>query len=90
MLTKSGLMVGLGETQEQVVVTLQDLAASQCDLVTIGQYLQPSPAHAKIAKFYSEVEFLELKSIALQMGFKGVVSGTLVRSSYHAKDLVAP
>ena len=88
MLTKSGLMVGLGETQEQVVVTLQDLAASRCDLVTIGQYLQPSPAHAEIARFYSEVEFLELKAIALQMGFKGVVSGTLVRSSYHAKDLV--
>jgi lipoic acid synthetase len=88
MLTKSGLMVGLGETPEQIVATLKDLSVSQCDLVTIGQYLQPSPAHAKIAKFYSDEEFLELKAIALQMGFAGVESGTLVRSSYHAKDIL--
>jgi lipoic acid synthetase len=89
MLTKSGLMVGLGETQEQIIATLKDLSASQCNIVTIGQYLQPSPAHAKIAKFYSDEEFLELKTIALQMGFAGVESGTLVRSSYHAKDTFA-
>ena len=88
MRTKSGLMVGLGETREQILATLQDLAASKCDLLTIGQYLQPSPAHAKIARFYSDEEFLELKAMALQMGFAGVESGTLVRSSYHAKDIL--
>jgi lipoic acid synthetase len=88
LFTKSGFMVGLGETRKQIFATLRELLENQCNMVTIGQYLQPSSAHAKIEKFYTDQEFLELKTIALRMGFDGVESGVLVRSSYHAKDMV--
>ena len=82
--TKSGFMIGLGEKKEQILDTLKDLRDSDVDFLTIGQYLQPTTNHADIKKYYTPEEFNELKSIALNMGFKHVESGPLVRSSYHA------
>ncbi|MCF7794972.1 lipoyl synthase [Patescibacteria group bacterium] len=86
IITKSGLMVGLGETKNQLLNTLKDLKRAKVDIITIGQYLAPSNKHAKIEKYYSEEEFLELKNIAKELGFKKVISGPLVRSSYKAKE----
>ena len=86
--TKSGLMVGLGETWEQIITTFEDLLGAECEMLTVGQYLQPSSDHAPIAKFYSQEEFDQLKNIALDMGFQKVESGTLIRSSYHAQEMV--
>ena len=82
--TKSGLMVGLGETKDEIIRTFSELRNSSCDLLTIGQYLQPSKIHASVKKFYSPKEFLQLKNIALDFGFRDVESGPLVRSSYGA------
>ena len=84
--TKSGLMVGLGETWDEIINTLKDLRTSDCDLLTIGQYIKPTPKHADVIKWYTPEEFIELRSIAMDLGFKGAVSGPLVRSSYKADE----
>jgi lipoic acid synthetase len=84
--TKSGLMVGLGEYWNEVITTLQDLYATGCKRLTIGQYLRPSPAHLPVARYYHPDEFNELACIAKDLGFKHVESGPLVRSSYHAHE----
>ncbi len=86
--TKSGLMVGLGETEEEVLETINDLAAVNCDVMTIGQYLQPTPKHLPVARFVHPDEFNKWKEIALSKGFRYVESGALVRSSYHAEKHV--
>jgi len=82
--TKSGLMLGLGETLEEVVETLRDLRAVDCQRLTLGQYLRPSLAHIPVARYWRPEEFDELGAIARQLGFRDVRSGPLVRSSYHA------
>jgi len=82
--TKSGIMLGLGEEMDEVVGVLNDLKEHDCDLVTIGQYLQPSKHHHPVMRYVSPVEFDELANIAKQIGFKDVAAGPLVRSSYHA------
>lgn len=84
--TKTSLMVGLGETLDEILETLRDLRAVNCDIVTFGQYLQPTLRHLKIERYYRPEEFIELKKIAYEMGFKFVASGPLVRSSYKAYD----
>lgn len=84
--TKSGLMVGLGETWEEVIETMRDLRAAGCDILTIGQYLAPSIDHAPIARYYTPDEFQRLRTIGLDLGFGYVESGPLVRSSYHAAE----
>jgi len=84
ILTKSGLMVGLGETDAEVTQTLTDLRNEGCDLVTIGQYLQPSRRHLPVARYYTPEEFARLRALAEGLGFTHVESGPLVRSSYHA------
>jgi lipoic acid synthetase len=84
--TKTGLMVGLGENRDEVLATLHDLRRVGCQILTIGQYLQPTIAHAPVARYYHPDEFVELKTAALQLGFVRVESGPLVRSSYHAHE----
>ncbi len=84
--TKSGMMVGLGETKTEIIATMEDLLQNRCDLLTIGQYLRPSQKHAPISKWYTPEEFTELGKIGMEMGFKHVASGPLVRSSYHADE----
>jgi lipoic acid synthetase len=84
--TKSGIMVGLGEEWDEVVSTLRDLGEAGCQIVTIGQYLRPSPANLPMARYYTPSEFAELKRIGLELGFGHVESGPLVRSSYHAHE----
>lgn len=86
MLTKSGVMVGLGETTEEIIETMRDLRAADCDILTIGQYLQPAERRLPVEKFYTPAEFAEFKRLGLEMGFKYVESGPLVRSSYHAHE----
>ena len=86
MTTKSGLMVGLGETHKELVSTLKDLRTHECDLLTIGQYLRPSRKHLAIERYYEPHEFEKLGDIARQLGFVHVESGPLVRSSYHAGE----
>ena len=83
--TKSGIMLGLGETKEEVIEALDDLRKSDVDILTLGQYLQPTPKHLPVARFVKPAEFDEFKEIALAKGFKYVESGPLVRSSYHAE-----
>ncbi|GIX35853.1 MAG: lipoyl synthase [Lysobacteraceae bacterium] len=87
--TKSGIMLGLGETFEQVVRTLQDLRAHAVSMVTIGQYLQPSPAHHPVLRYWTPEEFEGLGRIGRELGFTHVASGPLVRSSYHADRMAA-
>lgn len=87
--TKSGIMVGLGETHDEIVDTLRDLQGVGCDILTIGQYLRPSTAHLPMVRYYHPDEFAELKAIALALGFGHVESGPLVRSSYHAHEQTA-
>jgi len=82
--TKSGIMLGLGETMEQVQGTLRDLRAHDVDMVTIGQYLQPSPAHHPLMRYWTPEEFKELEAFGYALGFSHVASGPMVRSSYHA------
>jgi lipoic acid synthetase len=82
--TKSGLMLGLGESREEVVATLRDLRGVGCQRLTLGQYLRPSLAHLPVARYWSPEEFAELGAVAREMGFAQVRSGPLVRSSYHA------
>jgi lipoic acid synthetase len=84
--TKSGLMVGLGETTEEIVEVLRDLKAHRVDFVTIGQYLRPSPRHLAVQKYYHPTEFDELRRIGEELGFAMVASGPFVRSSYHAGE----
>ncbi len=84
--TKSGLMVGLGETFDEVVSTIHDLRATGCAILTIGQYLRPTPANLPVTRYYHPDEFAQLKEIALRLGFGHVESGPLVRSSYHAHE----
>jgi lipoic acid synthetase len=84
--TKTGLMVGLGEEWDELVDTFRDLRAVGCGVLTIGQYLRPSAAHAPMVRYYTPAEFAELKAIALGLGFVHVESGPLVRSSYHAHE----
>ena len=86
IVTKSGLMVGLGETLAQIEETLCDLKNVGVDIITIGQYIQPSKAHLDVAKFYTLEEFEELKTLARKVGFKNYQIGPLVRSSYHAMN----
>lgn len=88
VLTKSGIMVGLGETLDEVKATLSDLREWGVDILTIGQYLQPSRQHLPIARYYTPEEFAELKAYGLEIGFKWVESAPLVRSSYHAAEQV--
>jgi lipoic acid synthetase len=83
--TKSGFMVGIGETKDQIIKTMEDLRYANVDFLTIGQYLQPTKEHAEIKKYYSPEEFDDLRKIALDIGFEHVESGPLVRSSYHAE-----
>lgn len=86
--TKSSLMVGLGETWEEIIETMDDLRAHDVDIMTIGQYLQPTRKHLKVEKYYRPEEFDELRDIALQKGFRHCESGPLVRSSYHADEQI--
>ncbi|MFM6947198.1 MAG: lipoyl synthase [Flavobacteriales bacterium] len=85
MRTKSGVMLGLGETPEEVIETMQDLRAVQVDILTLGQYLQPTPKHLPVAEFIEPEQFEHYKKLGLDMGFRYVESGPLVRSSYHAE-----
>ena len=89
MKTKSGFMVGIGETKKQIIKTIRDLKNADVDFLTIGQYLQPTRNHAEIKMYYTPEEFEEFKEIAIEMGFKHVESGPLVRSSYHAEKAVS-
>ncbi len=86
MVSKSGVMVGLGETMDELLEVFRDLAARQVDILTVGQYLRPSRDHLPIARYYTPEEFAFMKREALQMGFRHVESGPLVRSSYHAHE----
>jgi lipoyl synthase len=85
-LTKSGLMVGLGETREEIVATMRDLRGAQVDILTIGQYLRPTPKHVSIDRYYHPDEFADLREEGFSLGFSHVESGPLVRSSYHAHE----
>ena len=84
--TKSGIIVGLGETTDEVLETMRDLRSVDCDLLTIGQYLRPSQKHVVLSRWYTPGEFDDLKSAGEAMGFKHVAAGPLVRSSYHADE----
>jgi lipoyl synthase len=86
--TKSGLMLGLGETIEEVVSVMRDLRSANVDILTLGQYMRPSPKHLPIVRYVTPEEFAELKTQGYAMGFKHVESGPLVRSSYHASDAI--
>ncbi|HYM68360.1 MAG TPA: lipoyl synthase [bacterium] len=88
-LTKSGMMVGLGEAWEEILGTMRDLRGVSCDILTIGQYLSPGKDYAPIARYYHPAEFAALKAEGLAMGFRHVESGPLVRSSYHADEQAA-
>lgn len=85
MRTKSGIMLGLGETKEEVIQTMRDLKESEVDVITIGQYMQPSPKHLPVKRFVHPDEFKELREIGYQLGLDYVESGPLVRSSYHSE-----
>jgi lipoic acid synthetase len=88
VLTKSGIMLGLGETLDEVKAVLDDLRACGVDIITIGQYLQPSKRHLPIERYYTPDEFEDLKRYGMEIGFRWVESGPLVRSSYHAEQQV--
>jgi lipoic acid synthetase len=79
-------MVGLGETGEEIVETMRDLRAASCDILTVGQYLQPAERRLPVERYYTPEEFAEFKRAGLEMGFRYVESGPLVRSSYHAHE----
>jgi lipoic acid synthetase len=84
LLTKSGLMLGLGETRGEILTTLEDLREAGCDILTLGQYLQPTPDQLPVERYLEPAEFESLKRDAVELGFRHVESGPLVRSSYHA------
>ena len=83
-IVKSGIMLGVGEEWDEIVATMRDLRGVGCDVMTIGQYMRPSPSHLPIARYYQPAEFDQLRDIGMSMGFRHVESGPLVRSSYHA------
>jgi lipoic acid synthetase len=85
MRTKSGVMLGLGESEQEVLETMEDLRSVNVDILTLGQYLQPTPKHLAVVEFITPDKFYEYKEIGLKMGFRYVESGPLVRSSYHAE-----
>jgi lipoic acid synthetase len=85
MRTKSGIMLGLGETKEEVIQTMTDLHNSGCDVITIGQYLQPTKKHLAVHRFVHPDEFAEYREIGYNLGLDYVESGPLVRSSYHSE-----
>ncbi|MDD5431871.1 MAG: lipoyl synthase [Candidatus Omnitrophica bacterium] len=87
ILTKSSIMLGLGETEEEVVNVMEDLRANSCDILTLGQYLSPSPSHYQVVDFINIEQFEKYRVIGAAMGFKSVLSGPLVRSSYQAEDV---
>jgi lipoyl synthase len=87
MITKSGIMLGLGETETEVIETFRDLLSAGCNMLTIGQYLQPTKQHLPVKRFVPPEQFQQLRDNAMEMGFDEVASGPFVRSSYHAKDL---
>jgi lipoic acid synthetase len=89
LLTKTGLMLGLGEARAELVAVFGDLATIGCDILTLGQYLQPSRRHLPVERYVPPAEFTELRAVALGFGFRHVESGPLVRSSYHAWEHVA-
>jgi len=82
--TKSGIMLGLGETNEEIIDTLKDLRAHDVDMITLGQYLQPSKFHMPVSRYVTPAEFKNFADVAKELGFKNIASGPLVRSSYHA------
>ena len=84
--TKSGIIVGMGETRDELLQTMRDLRAVDCDLLTVGQYLRPSIKHIAIDRFYTPAEFDEIRQAGAAMGFKHIAAGPLVRSSYHADE----
>lgn len=86
--TKSGLMIGLGETEEQIAQTIKDLYNVNCDILTIGQYIQPSKEHLPVSKYYKPEEYEKLKTLASSIGIKHAQIGPLVRSSYNAANLI--
>lgn len=86
ILTKSGIMVGLGETEEEVIQVMKDLRSVDCDMMTIGQYLRPSVKHIEVAEYVTPQQFERYEEIGYELGFKYVASGPLVRSSYHADE----
>jgi len=86
MVTKSGVMVGLGEAMDELIEVFRDLGDRGVDILTVGQYLRPSKDHLPIARFYTPAEFQFMKDEALRFGFRHVESGPLVRSSYHAHE----
>ncbi|HZL13810.1 MAG TPA: lipoyl synthase, partial [Verrucomicrobiae bacterium] len=88
--TKSGIMLGLGETEEELFQALRDLRNSNCDLLTLGQYLQPTLRHLPVVEFVTPEKFAEYKIVAEEMGFVHVASGPMVRSSYHADEFSLP
>ena len=88
LLTKAGIMLGLGEEQSEVESVLGDLRAVECDILTLGQYLRPSRDHLPVERYVPPAEFAELKAAAMALGFRHVESGPLVRSSYHAWEHV--
>jgi lipoic acid synthetase len=88
LLTKSGIMLGLGEEAREVRACLREIRGAGTDILTVGQYLRPSPAHLPIVRYVPPAEFDELKAFALGLGFSHVESGPLVRSSYHAEEQV--
>jgi lipoic acid synthetase len=88
--TKSGMMLGLGETNEEVLQVMRDLRRHNVDILTLGQYLRPSPKHLPIIRYVPPAEFAELRRAGLDMGFRHVESGPLVRSSYHAAEAATP
>ncbi len=87
MITKSGIMTGLGETKEEIIKLLEDVVKTGCDIMTIGQYFRPSKEHLPVEKNYLEEEFEELKQIGLNLGFKEVYAGRFVRSSFNASEI---
>ena len=88
MTAKSGIMVGHGETREELLETFRDLRAAGVRMLTLGQYLSPSPRHLPVVRFYAPEEFDDLRREALQCGFLDVAAGPLVRSSYHADESI--
>ena len=88
--TKSGMMLGLGERRRKFCTAMRDLRASNCDILTLGQYLQPSLKHLPVVEFVTPEKFAEYKVRAEEMGFVHVASGPMVRSSYHADEFTLP
>ena len=88
LITKSGVMVGLGEEKEELLEVFGEMRRHSIDVLTVGQYLRPSKKHAEVVRYYRPEEFVELRQEALAMGFEHVEAGALVRSSYHADEQI--